>query len=68
MMSLTTNQNPKTKNTTMKITIKTTLTSLGLLLAALAFASCADTGGSGTHNMGNPKNQNPMSNTQMSGR
>ena len=52
----------------MKITIKSTLTSLSLLLASIAFSSCADTAGSGTHNMGNPKTQTPMSNAQMPGR
>ena len=66
--SLTSNQNPKTKTNIMKITIKSTLTSLSLLLASIAFSSCADTAGSGTHNMGNPKTQTPMSNAQMPGR
>ncbi len=53
----------------MKTIVKTTIASLGLLFGALAISSCADTGGSGsTHNMGNPKNQNPMSDQQMPGR
>ncbi len=56
LVCLTSDQNSKTITTTIKITIKSTLTLLGFLLAALAFASCADTAGSGTHNMGNPKN------------
>lgn len=51
----------------MKTIVKTTIASLGLLFGALAISSCADTGGS-THNMGNPKNQNPMSDQQMPGR
>ena len=51
----------------MKTILKTTIASLGLLISALAISSCADTGGS-THNMGNPKNQNPMSDAKMPGR
>ena len=51
----------------MKTILKPTIISLGALFAALAFFSCTDNGG-GTHNMGNPKNQNPMSNSQMHGR
>lgn len=52
---------------TMKITLKSTLTSLSLFIVALVFAGCGDTAGLKTHNMGNPKNQNPMSNDQMPG-
>ncbi|MBC7979855.1 MAG: hypothetical protein H7Y36_04770 [Armatimonadetes bacterium] len=52
----------------MKTILKTSIASLGLLLGALAFSSCADTASSGTHNMGNPKNQNPMSDEKMPGR
>ena len=51
----------------MKTILKSMIASLGVLFAALAFSSCADSGG-GTHNMGNPKNQNPMSDEKMPGR
>ena len=53
----------------MKTILKTSFGLLGLLLGALAISSCAETGSSGsTHNMGNPKNQTPMSDQQMPGR
>ena len=60
---------PATKSTTMKTILKTSFGLLGLLFGALAISSCAETGSSGsTHNMGNPKNQTPMSDQQMPGR
>ncbi|MBC8127095.1 MAG: hypothetical protein H8M99_08125 [Gloeobacteraceae cyanobacterium ES-bin-144] len=51
----------------MKTILKTSIALLGLLFGALAVSSCADTGG-GTHTMGNPKNQNPMSDEKMPNR
>lgn len=58
---------PSTKTTTMKTILKTSIALLGLLFGALTISNCAATNGS-THNMGNPKNQNPMSDNKMPAR
>jgi len=47
--------------------MKTTLMSLALAFVAMAFSSCSNSG-SPTHNMGNPKNQNPMADEKMPNR
>ena len=51
----------------MKTILKSTIASLGVLFAALAFSSCADNGGS-THEMGPPGKSRTMSDEQMPSR
>ena len=63
---------PRRKTTTMKTTLKSTLTALSLaIFAVFAFSGCVSTGGSsgsGTHHMDTPKRGSTMPDSAMPNR